>query len=276
MLLRFTGCRLYRSAGPTIAINCTVTIGLPILWRDFMKTRMLLLLLVCAALMASAATAKEVATATLVDPADLPAQSSIPTPQLVGNLNAPTWLLGGWFVGQESYAYIFNPSQQMTCDAGFMVTQVHMYMDFEPTDVPVTFDVYADLGSAVMDPAAGCYVPGPEECTGALYTVTIDVAGTYDLAIPLECECAYLYDVTGAPYIYYLSMHFPTAFTARVVTDGVQGACTSFNDYGAGWEDLDPYFTTYGSISMYADAICCTDPVATENKSWGDIKSLFR
>jgi hypothetical protein len=251
-------------------------IGLHILWRDSMKTKLLMMMILCVVLMASGAMAKEVATATLVDPADLPVRSSIPAPELVGNLNAPTWLLGGWFTGQESYSFIFNPSQQVSCVSGFQVTQVHMYMDFEPADVPVTFDVYADLGSAVEDPTSGCTFPGPEDCTGALYTVTIETAGTYDLAIPLECECAYLFDPTGAPYIYYLSMHFPTAFSARVVTDGLQAACTSYNDFGAGWEDLEPYFTTYGNISMYADAICCTDPVAVEEKSWGDIKSLYR
>jgi len=275
MLLQSTGCRLYRSARATIAINCTVTIGLHFLWGESMKTKLLMFVLLCVVLMASGAIAKEVATATLVDPADLPVRTSTPTPQVVGNLNSPMWLLGGWFAGQESYAYIFNPSEQVTCVSGFQVTTVHMYMDFEVADVPVTFDVYADMGSAVTN-AAGCWIPGPEECTGALYTVTIDVAGTYDIAIPLDCECAYIFDNTGAPYIYYLSMHYPTAFTARVVSDGLQAACVNYNDWGTGWEDLDPYFTTYGALNIWADVVCCSDPVAIEERSWGDIKSLFR
>ena len=241
-----------------------------------MKTKLLLLVLALALVSVSVASAKEVATATLVDPDNLPVRTSVPPPELVGNLNPPTWLLGGWFTGGESYAFIFNPSAQVTCTDGFQVTDVHMYMDFEAADVPVTFEVYAGLGSAVMDPAAGCYVPGPVECQGLTYSVTIDVAGSYDIAIPLDCECAYLTDATGAPFIYYLSMTFPTAFTCRVVTDGVQAACTSYNDWGSGWQDLEPYFTTYGNVNIFADAVCCSDPVATEEKSWGDIKSLFR
>jgi len=242
-----------------------------------MKTKLILMMLLCVALMASAATAKEVATATLFDPANMQPGTSDANPiAMVGNLNAPAWLLGGWFTGQESYSYIFNPSQQVVCPSGFTVTNVHMFMDFEAADVPVTFDIYADMGSAVMDPATGCYVPGPEECTGELFTVTIDAAGTYDIAIPLGCDCAYVYDPTGAPYVYYLSMHFPTAFTARLVSDGIPAACTNYNDWGAGWEDLDPFFTDFGTINMYGEVVCCEEPVATEEKSWGSIKSLFR
>jgi len=238
-----------------------------------MKTKLIMLLILTVALMANAVSAKEVATATLVDPADLPLNYAVPTPETVGNLNPAQWLLGGWFVGQESYAFIFNPSEQLTCQMGFQLTQVHMLLDFAG---PVTFDVYADLGSAVIDPATGCTYPGEENCTGATYTVTIAAAGTYDIAIPIECECAYIYDVTGAPYIYYLSMHFPTAFDAQVVTDGIQAACTSYNDWGQGWQDLTDYFGSYGNVNMWGDVICCTDPVGVEETSWGDVKSLFR
>ncbi|MCK9997359.1 MAG: hypothetical protein KAH56_13880 [Candidatus Krumholzibacteria bacterium] len=241
-----------------------------------MKTKLIMLMLLCVVLITSGATAKEVVTVTQLDPADIPPRTSSPATEMVGNLNAAYWLLGGWFAGQESYAYIFNPSEQVTCNTGFQVISVHMYLDFEPADVPVTFEVYADLGSAVLDPTSGCYVPGPEECTGTTYTVTIDVAGAYDISIPLDCECAYIFDPSGAPYIYYLSMHYPTAFTARVVTDNIQAACMNYNDWGEGWADLDPYFTTYGTINMYADVICCSDPVGTESRSWGDVKSLFR
>ncbi len=241
-----------------------------------MKTKLLMLFLALTMVAAVSASAKDAPTATLIDPANMPVRSTVPTPEVVGNLNAPAWLLGPWFAGEESYAYIFNPSEQMTCDTGFRVTDVHMYLDFEAADVPVTFDVYAGLGSAVYDPTAGCMVPGPVDCEGDLYTITIDVAGTYDITVPLDCECAYIFDETGAPYTYYLSMNYTTAFTARVVADGIQAACTTYNDYGLGYEDLDPYFTTYGNLNIFADAICCVDPVATEEKSWGDIKSLFR
>jgi len=241
-----------------------------------MKTRLFMLLLLTLALTASLAMAKEVATVTRFDPGRMPAGVAGTIGEPVGNLNAPYWLLGGWFAGQEAYSVVFNPSAQLTCLTGFQVTTAHMYLDFEAADVPVTFDVFAALGSAVYDETAGCFVPGPVECTGATYTVTIDVAGTYDIAIPLACDCAYIFDPTGAPYLYNLSMNFPTAFTARVVSDNVQATCTTFNDWGEGWEDLEPYFGTYGNVNLWADVNCCSDPVAVEEQTWGSIKSLFR
>jgi hypothetical protein len=31
-----------------------------------------------------------------------------------------------------------------------------------------------------------------------------------------------------------------------------------------------------GNILMWGDVVCCEDPVATESRSWGAIKSLYR
>lgn len=252
----------------------TATIG------ESMNTRSLMLLIVCLTLVAVFATgalAKNVATATRVEDVSPEIGLAVPPPQVVGNLNAPSWLLGGWFTGLESYAVVFEPASQVSCAAmGFTPTMAHQYLDFEAADVPVTFTVAAGLGSAVWDPVAGCYVPGSIDCQGAAYDVTIDTAGTYDIAIPIACECAYVADAQGNPFRYYLSMTYLTEFTARVVTDGVQATCTSFNDWGEGWTDLEPFFTTYGSVNVWADAECCANPVSVETETWGGIKSLYR
>jgi hypothetical protein len=240
-----------------------------------MKTKLIMLMILSIALMAGIANAREVATATRIDPSEISGGLATPPGTMVGNLNPIAWGLSGWFFGEESYAVIFNPSEQLGCDAGFQLTTVHMIMSFAPEDVPVTFEVFGDLGSAVVDPT-GCAFPGEENCIGEPFTVTIDVEGTYDISVPIECECAYLYDNAGAANLYYLSMHFPTPFTASVVTDGINAACTSYNDYGAGYEDLNPAFGDYGNIVMFADAVCCDQPVSTEDESWGGVKSLFR
>ena len=242
-----------------------------------MKSKLIMLTLLCVALAAMPLFAKEVVTVTRIDEANIQTYgTAAPTPEVVGNLNTPQWLLGGWFAGNEAYAFNFTPAAQISCVSGFATTMVHMYMDFEATDVPVTFDVQGVLGSQVWDPAMGCFVPGDVDCAGSVYTVTIDAAGTYDLAIPMACDCAYVFDGAGNPYQYYLAMYYSGAFTARVVTDGVQAACTSFNDWGQGWQDLEPYFTTYGNINIWADVNCCANPVSTESETWGGIKSLYR
>lgn len=220
--------------------------------------------------------AREVVTVTKLDTSKPMLGAAAPAPEVVGNLNPAQWLLGGWFTGDEGYAFNFTPANQLTCPTGFAVTMAHMYLDFEAADVPVTFDMQAVLGSQVWDPTVGCYVPGEIDCLGSAYTITIDTAGSYDLAIPLVCDCAYIYDPTGNPYRYYIGIFYHGAFTARVITDGVQAGCTSFNDWGVGWADLEPYFTTYGNVNIFADVNCCADPVATESETWGGIKSLYR
>jgi hypothetical protein len=256
-------------------VNRTVT-PVAISMGDSMKSRLIMLSLLCFALVATPVFAKEVVTATRIGSDIQLNGTATPTPEAVGNLNPGAWLLGGWFAGDEAYAVNFTPAEQISCVSGFATTTVHMLMDFEATDVPVTFDVQGVLGSQVWDPTAGCYVPGDIDCVGAAYTVTIDVAGTYDLAIPLACDCAYVFDGAGNPYRYYLAMYYAGAFTARVVTDGVQAACTSFNDWGSGWTDLESIFTTYGNINLWGDVLCCENPVSVESETWGGIKSLYR
>ncbi len=240
-----------------------------------MKHKLLLFLLMLVVLMASAAIAKEAPIATLVDPADIPVRTAMPVNAAqVGNLNDPAWLLSGWFIGDEEYKYLFNPVEQLNCPLGFQLTTVHMLLEFPI--VPVTFEVWVDLEDASWRDDIQCWWPGVEDCRSDVFTVTIDVAGVYDIAIPINCDCAYMIDPLGLPYWYLLSMHFIGQFNANVITDGIQSRCTNFNDWGTGWEDLDPYFATYGTINMWGDVICCDDPVAVEEKSWGGIKSLFR
>ena len=243
-----------------------------------MKFRSLMLVVLCLTFVVSGATAREVATATPIDPSRLSDDIGAPVPAIIGNLNPAAFLLSGWFTGQESYAVVFDPSQQVQCDNGFEALSVNMILGFDATQVPVTFDVYAGLGTAVWDAASGCFVPGDMECQGETFTVTIDVAGNYNITIPLACDCAFLYDPTGAPYKYYLSMTYPTAFSAQVVSDGVPASCLTFNDFGAGYEDLNDYFGPggFGNVNLSGESVCCDTPVATENRTWGDIKSLFR
>lgn len=65
-------------------------------------------------------------------------------------------------------------------------------------------------------------------------------------------------------------------FTAEMITDDFPTACTSFNDWGSGWHDLVVDFGFPGNLVMWADAMCCEDPIAQERRTWGDVKSLFR
>ena len=224
------------------------------------------------------AMAKETPTVTPVDPADMPVRTAMPgTAFQVGNLNPAHWRLTGWFTGAEEYKYLFNPVEQLNCPSGFQLTTVHMLLDFDDTmNYPIDFPVWVDLEDALWDGQRQCWVPGIEDCRSDIYTVTIDAPGTYDIAIPINCECAYMFDPTGMPYWYLLSMHFPELFTANLITDNFSVPCYSWNNWGAGWFDLVAEGELPGGIIMWGDVVCCDDPVAVEKRSWGDIKSLFR
>ncbi|MEN8008384.1 MAG: hypothetical protein ABFS42_15350 [Candidatus Krumholzibacteriota bacterium] len=243
-----------------------------------MKHKLLLLVLVCFAVTGATAVAKDAPTITQIDPAEIPARTMMSgTTGLVGNLNPGYWRISGWFTGAEEYKFLFNPVEQLDCPAGFQLEQVHMLLDFDDTmNYPITFEVWCDLEDAWWDNVLQCWIPGEEDCRSDTYAVTIDVPGTYDIGIPITCECAYMTDPTGAPYWYMLSMHFPNLFAANLITDDFPVPCYSWNNWGSGWVDLVATSGFPGGIVMWGDVICCSDPVAIEERSWGDIKSLFR
>ncbi len=195
----------------------------------------------------------------------------------LGNLNAPAWAITDWIWGDETYKYIFDADQALCtqCPAGFKVEMVHFYMQFGAEDVPTSFDCMVDFEETVWDEASGCFMPGPTICESQPYTVTIDQAGLYDIALPLPydvCDCAYF------GYKYALGLTFLTPFdsTPDAITDDIPVGCTSWNDYGMGWYDLVTGFGFPGEIIMFADIICCENPVDTEKDTWGGVKSLFR
>ncbi|MFH1843729.1 MAG: hypothetical protein ABIF77_11045 [bacterium] len=194
----------------------------------------------------------------------------------VGNLNDPAWLIGDWVWGEEGYKYLFHPQTSCSCPIGFQLETIHMLMDFGVEDVPVTFEAYVDLEEAVWDDLLGCYYPGPETCVSPVYQFTIDTAGTYDIAMSIfdHCDCAYM------NYNYFLSFHFVTTFDSAMlpslVSDEFPVGCTSWNDYGFGWQDLVNDFGWPGELMMWADVVCCEFPVGTENGTWGEVKTMYR
>jgi hypothetical protein len=194
----------------------------------------------------------------------------------VGNLNLPTYAIADWVWGAEGYKYLFRAPATCSCPVGFRLENVHLLMQFGPEDVPVSFDVYADLEEAVWDDLISCYFPGAELCTSLVYTVQIDAEGMYDISLPIfeQCQCA------AMGFWYFLSFHFVSEFSAAgrpdLVADNAPLECHSWNDYGFGWQDLVHDFGWPGEILMYADVACCEIPVAAEPGTWGSVKSLYR
>jgi hypothetical protein len=202
---------------------------------------------------------------------------------VIGNLNPAAWAIGDWVWGDEGYKYLVNPSAFGCAGCGFHVDVIHMLLQFGAEDVPANFDVFVDLEDALWDDATGCWVPGVEDCVSPVYTVEIVEPGLYDIGIPIYdyCDCAYYWDpFTCEPYWYFLSFHFVTLFDPAMRPDAIADdfpiGCTSYNDYGAGWEDLVNTYSWPGEILIYADVFCCDDPVPQESATWGNVKNLYR
>ncbi len=244
----------------------------------------ILTILALALLAAPAAAQKEVVVRQVDDPGSVVSLQAgafrVTDGYQVGNLNPPFWLVNDFIYGLEGYKFLFYPREQnLPCPGGFLLNTVHFLINFGEEDIPVgagiSFDVHVDLEDALWDPASGCWSPGPEDCVSGTYEVAIPAPGLYDVAIPIDCQCAYL------DYWYMLSVHFDSLFpeTMRpdLVTDDFPSLCTSWNDYGAGWYDLRAAYPDFpGNIVIWGDVTCCDDPVAGDEATWGSMKSLFR
>jgi len=139
--------------------------------------------------------------------------------------------------------------------------------------VPVDFDARVDFEEAIWDDALQCWFPGPEICVSSIFTVSITDPGHYAITLPMDTPCA----CAEFGYWYGISFEFMTAFDSSpdLISDQFPVGCTSWNDYGAGWEDLLD-FGLPGEINLYADIICCENPVPAEKNTWGEIKAMFR
>lgn len=193
----------------------------------------------------------------------------------LGNDATAAYAITDYIWGAESYATVFSaPPLSCDCAAGFTVDAVHFYMNFRAEDVPAAFDVAVSFHETYVDPTSGCSVPGQVICTSPTYTVNITASGLYDISLPMgPCACAYF------GYDYAVSISFPAAFPSTMrpdaVTDDTPTGCTSWNDFGSGWQDT--YNAGFpGELVMYADVVCCNDPVADESTTWGSLKSLYR
>lgn len=192
----------------------------------------------------------------------------------LGNTTA-YYAITDWIYGAESYSYVFDAEQTgCVCNDGFTVEAAHMFLQFGVEDVPATFDVYADFNEAAYDAGLDCWLPGPVACSTPVYTVTIPSAGLYDISLPMvpgDCACAYF------GYKYAVTVNFVTAFASYpdLITDNVPVGCTSWNDYGMGWLDLQD-FGLPGESTMFFDVVCCGNPVNTDATTFGDLKALYR
>lgn len=177
--------------------------------------------------------------------------------------------------GNESYKLIVGSEDLCpNCPAGFTVETVNMVVFFDDLDVPSQFTVSADIEEAVWD--GECWAPGPPVAVSDPMTITIDTAGANLISIPIVTPCM------ERGFNYGIGINFLTAFPETMRPDYTfdYDAETFCNSWGL-WEGETEWvrlleFQGLGDLLIWADADCCENPVNSEAKTFGDVKSLFR
>jgi hypothetical protein len=196
---------------------------------------------------------------------------------MLGNLNPPAYAITGFVAPPERYKLVFDPANGCSvCPLGVKINTIHVLLQAQvPCEIVMRVDVeaVAEEGDPNLDPDCPQSSPGAELCSSNWYSVGLPAAGLYDIALPIECDCLRM----GSLYL--LGFEFESSSCPSeldLITDESPTACTSWNNYGAGWIDVVSGYGLPGNLSVYADAECCTPPTQVDTRTWGELKSLYR
>lgn len=217
--------------------------------------------------------AREV-TITRVDPSTfLPLQpSGAAVGCQVGNTNPAAWAISNFIVPPEEYALVFDPLNSTcgNCGLGFQVTTINIQVQVTAAST-IVMEGYLRSAGFPTDPS--CAEPTNVECSTGLFTVDLPGAGGWIINLPIDCQCAFL----NYPYALGIYIQSITGAVPDLITDNSPSLCTSYNDYGAGWVDLRAAYATWpGNLKIWADGVCCEQPVGAEDESMGELKGKFK
>jgi len=202
-----------------------------------------------------------------------PPVSGLATCQL-GQIGTPTTALDWLLPPNDRYFTLLDPTQCSGCGAaGMQLMTAKIVLDFvagctQPIEVSI-------VGSG-SDPA--CAVPDMTQllCPPIAYNLTVPASGLYEFSMPLPAGCciqqrAFLqinFTATGAGCE-------SAATRPYLVLNETCGPCNTYNEYGFGYVEWCSFGIGAGNPMMYVDAQCC-NPVGTHQKSWGELKTIYR
>ena len=173
------------------------------------------------------------------------------------------------YTGNESYAMLLDPTACPGCDLGSVLSKVYVTLRLE---AGASFESSYDLAAAV-DLGGGCYSPGEilVSLPGERSPVVPSTAG-WTLITDWDTGCL----EPGQPYFLIVNL---VGIDAGVIGTyyGAESPtpCRVWHNDGSGWQDAASLGFP-GDMFFWADSDCCSDPVGTEDQSWGSLKSLFR
>lgn len=171
----------------------------------------------------------------------------------------------------DQYFTLLDPAQCACLDPdGALVTAAHVVLDFaEACAIPVRIGIVAaDLSDSQ------CPAPVVEQylCPPTDFELTVNEAGEYDFALPLEASC----HLTQKAF---LMVTFVTggdcgSWPGLMIDTAVCG-CVSYNAWPGSGPPSDLCGALPGSPVMYVETTC-GGAVPAARRTWGSIKSVPR
>ena len=207
---------------------------------------------------------------TTIETMSLGGSSAMGEPCQTGNMNTPSLVVSELVYATEEYRVVFDPKTGCdNCQIGFAVSAVRVIFKI---DSPCSISLSVNL-SVIDDSDPACIVPGATLCESSNFSTSLPMAGFWDIAVPISCTCVRI----DRPYVLGIKITSSGCLPAPgLVIDTLPTTCTSWYNDGGGWTDLVATAGLPGNFMIYANANCCSSPVATESKSWGAIKDLYR
>ena len=201
---------------------------------------------------------------------------------MVGNLPPSQEVYEDGFVGAETIALFYAAIETCPPDQpGFVPTTVHIQMQFDPEDVPVSFPISAKHGWAIGFGWFPIWTP----CISVEQEIVVSTPGIHEFTLPLseswEC-CGHLEHPYPPGYnVYILAVDFPESFPTSgrpsAPLGECDGPCDTWINRGGDWDHAGNFGWPYGSEPLiWAEASYCEYPVATTKVSWSALRARYR
>lgn len=168
------------------------------------------------------------------------------------------------------------------CEGGWMVTSIHLLLANVSSGPTTISGLLCVDGQGWGTYPSGCPEANPGywgELFDTDFGITLQEPGYYELIVSGSSPCAFF------GYEYFLEI-WSGEESVRLVVDA-DGAreCEALGaiHMGERWWWYDPHYQqfspwqmTSGAPVWWVEAGCCETPVASERKSWGAVKALFR
>ncbi len=184
--------------------------------------------------------------------------------------------------GDVRFAMLLTPEGINCCDGTFQPEEATFFLHADP-DEWATGSIWFAIHEAVWDNSAEALVPGAESChTADGWVVNVDIPGEYQIKIPLAPDLPGFEDCPpfASDQPWFLVFHVDFGDSDILLDVGTAGPAIADAYYlmqdGGPWLDLVDDLGWYSGPVMNVGVVCTSEPVATETRSWSELKARYR